>query len=591
MLAGAVYTIAFAIYAWTAAPGLGWLDSPEFAAAATGLGVAHSPGHPLPALVGKLASLVPVGDLALRVNLAAAVAGAAAAAVVACAARDVIGERSRAGSIAAGSIGLLFALSWAAWAQSVRAEVYALHAALCAGMVWAALRYRRSGATRDLAIAALCAGLALANHHLIAGLAIAPVAVLAVATARSRRPARALGVAALAGLLGVAALLYLPVRSARHPEVDWGAPHTAERFGWTVSARAFQKAALTERVSSRGEDAAQVAAAAVEAASAPLIVLAAFGLALGLRRRGHRGEVAALAAIVALAVAGRAAVGFDPETADHHGYLLPAIAALGLLAALGVRAIAQLARPAAPAALPAIAGLLALTLPAQLALGARASLADARGGDEIARWELEALPPRAVVLSAYFETSFRIAALRALEHSRPDVAVLDRSFLTYPGTADELSRRHPELAPLIAAPLRADRPTPITAVTDVARRRPVLFQLHFNLDAAARAHLIPIGPFALFSPAAVGAEQRAGGERYDGRARAELATRLDAAGHGDAGDARRALLWHDAMRMSFYCAVGRREAAGGALAAAWSLVPGDQTLAEQARSCRLEVPR
>ena len=52
LVAPLVALVAFALYALTASPALGWLDAPEFAAAAASLGVSHSPGHPLVALVG-----------------------------------------------------------------------------------------------------------------------------------------------------------------------------------------------------------------------------------------------------------------------------------------------------------------------------------------------------------------------------------------------------------------------------------------------------------------------------------------------------------------------------------------------------------
>ena len=58
----------------------------------------------------------------------------------------------------------------------------------------------------------------------------------------------------LAALLGLSVLLQLPLRSRRAPEINWGAPHTAERFAWTVSAKLFARTAkrsLKSRPSSR----------------------------------------------------------------------------------------------------------------------------------------------------------------------------------------------------------------------------------------------------------------------------------------------------------------------------------------------------
>ena len=44
------------------------------------LGVAHPPGHPLPSLLGRACTLVPVGSIAFKVGLASALASAGAAA-------------------------------------------------------------------------------------------------------------------------------------------------------------------------------------------------------------------------------------------------------------------------------------------------------------------------------------------------------------------------------------------------------------------------------------------------------------------------------------------------------------------------------
>src|SRR5512132_2598253 len=74
-----VFAASFCAYAWTAGAAVGWLDTPEIAAASATLGIAHSPGHPLPALVGRLMGLVPLGDLHVRASLASGLAGAAAA--------------------------------------------------------------------------------------------------------------------------------------------------------------------------------------------------------------------------------------------------------------------------------------------------------------------------------------------------------------------------------------------------------------------------------------------------------------------------------------------------------------------------------
>lgn len=601
MAAVFVFLTAFAAYAWTASPAMGWLDSPELVAASACLGVPHSPGHPLAALLGKLAALVPLGDVALRVSLLSSLcaAGAAAALCMVCsrvvaASAPALPGRVR-GALAA-AVALVFALSWAVWFQAVRAEVYGLTGVFAAALVAAVVAPGPDA--RRWTAAGLWAGLALATHHFIALTVVLPaIAVALVERARMRT----LVLAASLGIVGMAAFLYLPVRAAQHPTVSWGAPHTAERFAWTVSARAFHKAVDGSAVSTPGLDAAKATASLAEQMSWPLALIALLGLYLGLRNTTWRRSALFFGAIAALCITGRAVIGFDPETPDHQGYLVPALGALLALAAAGVAALAQELADARPAwgrgvhAL-AIAGL-AVLAGLQLARTAdEASLARERASDELARWELERLPPRTLLLPAYFETSFRLWALRAVEQARPDVAILDRSFLTYPGMADEARREHPDLAALIDAPLSAGALTPIDMLAGLAASRPVLVQLHPNLEPAVDPWLTPVGAFARLHPAPPDASLRAQAEAQDARERALVLARatggrgLDALPLGDRRGLRNALLWHDFVRLSLYCRQGRLSAARAALDDALALAPGDQTLLDLAAHCGLPEP-
>ena len=610
MVALLLFVAAFGVYAATASPVLGWLDSPEFVAASASLGVAHSPGHPAEALVGRLATLLPVGDVAFRVNLISAICAAACAVIVFYTARAALerlagpppqpsrasGGRSRSlpassRTIFAAGVALVFAFCWASWIQAVRAEVYALQASLCIGVIHAVITLEATRDRRWLVWAGLLSGLALATHHLIALLVIAPAAVSVLAIRRMRR-ADTLGTCALAGVLGLAVFAYLPVRSQAGPELNWAAPHTADRFAWTVTAKAFQKATTQKLATSRSAAAAYVVVTVVEETTVPLSALAVFGLLWGLRRR--RAPCGLLAGVLVVGLAGRVLVGFEPGTPDHHGYLLPALAAWLVLAAVGAAALTEMAIAVQPslrrgATIAALAVL--LVAPVQvLANAPRASMRGAYASDELARWELEDLPPRALLLLGYYETSFRVAALRAVEASRPDLSILDRSFLTYPGTAIAAKRRYPELAELIDAPLRADRPTPLARLAEIADRRPVLLQLHFNLERDVHRNLLPVGSFALFLPGPPADSVRDGAETFDRFERQELEQWIVAPASGaDAEGANRAALWHDVMRLDAYCTVGRIAAAQEALDRAWSLAPDDATLRETARSCGLKV--
>lgn len=600
-------SLSFVLYAITTSPALGWLDSPEFVAASVSLGVPHSPGHPLPVLAGYLGTLLPVGDLVFRVNLMSALASAGAAACMAVAAQRIVDHAAptlpRPARIAAATaVGLLYALSWSAWFQAVRAEVYALEALLHAAVLALALgmltRAPRAVDARRLYAASLVAGLALATHPFIALTAIVPAAVVVLVW---QRPgwARAARVVLFAAL-GLAALLQTPIRAAQHPLVSWGAPYTAERFVWTVSARAFHKATTAEHASPPAEDLVQAVATMAEQATPVMFLAALLALYAGLRRGGAiRQLAAALGGTLGLAIGGRVLIGFDPAVPDDHGYVLPGLSAVLLL---GVAGLAILAEAAARRVRARVAGVLLAAVvialvPWQLArfLPAASALANARASDRMAHWQLDDLPPRTLLLTAYFETRFRLWALQAVDARRPDVDIVDRSFLTYPGMAEEARRAHPELADLIDAPLAAGSPLPVEHLRALARTRPVHVELHSNLDPGADPLLLPAGPFAALAPDPPAADTRAAAEQRDietaARLHALLLPPADPAKTLPAEAARvhSALLWHDFTRLLLLCRQGRPLAAQQALEHARRLAPADATLPALARDCGLQL--
>jgi len=80
--AALVFVVAMALYSHTLAPTVTLVDSGEVTMAARTLGVAHPPGFPLYVLLAHLVSLVPIGNVAVRVNFASALFAALAAAML-----------------------------------------------------------------------------------------------------------------------------------------------------------------------------------------------------------------------------------------------------------------------------------------------------------------------------------------------------------------------------------------------------------------------------------------------------------------------------------------------------------------------------
>ncbi|MEZ4770886.1 MAG: DUF2723 domain-containing protein [Caldilineales bacterium] len=245
-LFGLTSLLAALAYLRTAAPGVFTLDSPELTVGAHSLGIVHAPGYPVFMLVGHLFLKLPLGDVGLRMNLLSALAAAAAAGIITLMVWWLT-ERRLAGVVA----GLAFALCYYVWSMAVIAEVYTFQALLLVGTLALLWQWRHRASFASLALAALLAGLAAANNPSTV-LWWPGYLVLAVAT-DARRTLRLRHFAALCGvlLLGLSALLYLPLRSLAEPAFVYVGSYDAagqfnamdlsrlENLVWYLSGRQF----------------------------------------------------------------------------------------------------------------------------------------------------------------------------------------------------------------------------------------------------------------------------------------------------------------------------------------------------------------
>ncbi len=110
-----------AFHTWLAARTVTGDDSGELITAAATGGVAHPPGYPLCTMLGRLFSLLPVGEVAFRVTLVSCVFAALTSVTLAAIALVLSGSRT-----VAAATGLGFALLREPWCQAEIAEVYTL---------------------------------------------------------------------------------------------------------------------------------------------------------------------------------------------------------------------------------------------------------------------------------------------------------------------------------------------------------------------------------------------------------------------------------------------------------------------------------
>ncbi len=240
ILAGAAV---LALYLVTLSPTTALWDASEYIAAAYTFGLPHPPGNPLFVIIGRFFSILPIApNVAMRINVLAAVSSAVAAAVWFLVARRVA-ARSGLGlttsRIAAGLSTLIGATAFTVWNQSVVNEkVYTVSLAGIAIVSWLVLRWsdRPDGprADRLLLLVAYLLGLGYSNH--MAGMLPLPAVGLVVVLTRPRTVLRwrLLAAAVAMVFVGLAPFATQPIRSAFNPPINEGEP-TACRQGLTFS--------------------------------------------------------------------------------------------------------------------------------------------------------------------------------------------------------------------------------------------------------------------------------------------------------------------------------------------------------------------
>ena len=238
-----------ALYLGTLAPTVYTFDSAELAAGAYALGIVHATGYPLYLLLAKAFMLmVPWGDMAYRANLFSALCAALSLVLLR---RVMVALTGSPGAALAAAAAL--GASFPFWSQAVVAEVYTLHMLLVAGMLWFLLAWRASGRPRHLIGLALVFGLSLGNH--MSAVLLAPGLALFLWRERGHHPIppAVLGLACGAAALGPLTYLYLPLRYAAGPALNYAETlgvdlRTADGVAWMVRGAMFSHVMFGYRV-------------------------------------------------------------------------------------------------------------------------------------------------------------------------------------------------------------------------------------------------------------------------------------------------------------------------------------------------------
>jgi len=430
-----VSLLAFGLYAALAAREVMFGDALELVSSAIRDGVAHPPGYPLWIALGHLASLVPVGPLAYRVNLTAAAYHAVTVGLV-YASGYVLVRRHGPALFAA----LLLAIGsplFVTW--SLQAEAFSLNDLFAAAIVLLTLLWLDDARRWRLVLPiALLFGLGLANHQTL--ILLTPLPLWAAWRGRDairdgKIVPQTLCVAALLLLLGFwLPYLHTVLASRRLPAWEEGAVYSFWDLIDLIDRRVYGVVNLLPGESWESGSPVQRVALLVSLGGWPYLAIGAGLVGLTLRRRDSELVLGALIAIGSLVVfCALAHIRLELElfrgVFSRFG-LLP-IVALAPFSACAAYLLEPLASNRSLRYAVTGVALCVAFVPAALRLPAL-SLAGVHDARTLTNDIFAVLPPHAILLAIDEDVELSVPYFQAVEHRRPDVTVIQFGLLYYP---------------------------------------------------------------------------------------------------------------------------------------------------------------
>ena len=496
LCAGIVFLMALLLYSWTLAPTVTLTDSGELIVVAHGLGVAHPPGVPLWIILAHLASLVPFGNVAQRINFSSAFFAALACAMLTLTMRELIITASYLGAskqrksaaqqgkkieesggahlmVAAPAVsaGLLMAFSRTLWSYATITEVYALNTLLILVIFFLMLRWRRrivedsihirtassagqvaSSITKHdafLYAAALIFGLALGVHHVTVALTLPAIAVIVFRTQGKRFfTSRRLAYAALISIAAlVAVYTYLPLAASRSPVIDWGHPRSLQEIWWHLTGRQYQ-VYFSFRPEIMGKQFAEFCGMALSefsVARLPLPILLAF---VGLVNAFKRDRTTFWFLLIIVAADLAYALSYEIAE-DKDAYYLPTFISIAIAAGLGIRWLIQSAvSKSLPVVKPSLVAATAVVLVCATAASANWPFNNRRHyfiAHDYVENLFNSIEPNGLLLTLDWQVASPMFYVQEVEQVRPDVKVVDINLLRRSWYFDYLKHAYPGL--------------------------------------------------------------------------------------------------------------------------------------------------
>jgi hypothetical protein len=426
-------------YLVTVAPDIYFRDAGELVASAHTLGVAHPTGFSLYLMFAKLASFIPFGTVAFRINLLSVVCGVVALALLVKTLRQCTGDRAAAYVMTA-----LFGGTSIFWLHSTTSEVYVpnllglilLLQLLVAGLNGSQRAFRTAGV-----ISGLGAGLHAASFAIIGGgMWIWTLAILA-SRQGAKKTRQVVSWAIPLTAMGCLTLLYLPIRAAAAPYCNWGDPSTGVRMLDHLTGARIRESFATQMGSNTALD--------IWIERSILQIVDQFSWATGFFIFGLIALcVKRNAMLGVLLVGGLADILFtlylNPMGMDDRQTGLFTLMATAATSALGVSFVRQhIISKGGRFGAPWLTGLLVVGLasPAVIDPGYSRDLRHLYHAAQLGHEAFEQALPRSLILVTSDDMASSLTYLQAAENRRPDVTVVVKQHLSDPISLKHAQRR------------------------------------------------------------------------------------------------------------------------------------------------------
>jgi hypothetical protein len=238
---------------------------------------------------------------------------------------------------------------------------------------------------------------------------------------------------------GLLIYLYIPIRAAAMPPVNWGSASTLEGFVWLVTAQNYRGLVfglppelLVNRIQAW-------AALLMAQFSWPGLMLALYGLFYGRTASPYFKPIT----VWMMAAYSIFAIGYG--TADSDAYLLPAFLAMAIWFGWGVvSALHALPWAAARAPVIAIVSLIIFAHAIQTLPQVDASTDHA--AEDYAALVIESAPPNAIIFTSNDRDTFPLWYVQFALGQRPDLTLIVEPLLIWPWYSQNLQSNYPNLS-------------------------------------------------------------------------------------------------------------------------------------------------